>query len=161
MSFYLLSIFDVDETGKVVTSVKTGNVLTLFITKKGYVKAGTMLGKKAFNANVHRLVATKYIPNPEGKPFVNHKDGNKTNNHKNNLEWVTHQENMDHAKEHSLLRNLTGENHGCCVLTDTQVDEIRARYVPRCRINGGRALAREFGIDQSTVSLIVNHKSRK
>jgi len=161
MSLFLLDIFDVDEAGEVVTSLKTGNVLTLFVTKKGYVKAGTMLGRKAFNANVHRLVATKYVPNPDGKPFVNHKDGNKRNNHKDNLEWVTHQENMDHAKAHSLFRNPTGENHGGCVLTDAQVEIIRERYVPRCRVNGGRALAREFGVDQSTVSVIVNCKSRK
>lgn len=161
MSLFLLDIFDVDETGKIVTSVKTGNVLTPFVTKKGYVKVGTMLKRKAFNATVHRLVALKYVPNPDNKPYVNHRDGNKENNHKNNLEWVSHQENMDHAKAHDLLNNLKGEEHGGCVLTDRQVRAIRGRYIPRCRVNGGRALAREFGVNQSTVSLIVNGMSRK
>jgi hypothetical protein len=36
---------------------------------------------------IHELVAETFLPNPDGKTKVRHKDGNKKNNSAANLEW--------------------------------------------------------------------------
>ena len=64
---------------------------------KGYLVVCTQVNKKKKNYYIHRLVAQLFIPNPENKKEVNHKDGNKGNNIVTNLEWVTRSENCLHA----------------------------------------------------------------
>lgn len=55
--------------------------------------------------NLHRLYAQAFIPNPENKRVVNHKDGNKLNNDLSNLEWSSYSENINHAYENNLRTN--------------------------------------------------------
>lgn len=46
---------------------------------------------------IHRVVAEVFIPNPDGKTQVNHKNGNPADNRVNNLEWCTTSENILHS----------------------------------------------------------------
>jgi hypothetical protein len=52
---------------------------------------------KRKNKSIHRIMCETFLPNPENKRHVNHKDGNKLNNNLNNLEWATEKENSQHA----------------------------------------------------------------
>lgn len=88
--------YSVSEEGD-VRNDQTGYVLKWFQSEHGYCRVRLSRNKEVNNFFVHRLVASAFIPNPENKREVNHKDGNKTNNSVSNLEWVTSSENKIHS----------------------------------------------------------------
>lgn len=72
--------------------------------KKGYVVTDLYQDGKRETRRMSRLVAEAFIPNPDDKPEVNHKDGNKLNNNVSNLEWCTKKENCRHAWDNGLAK---------------------------------------------------------
>lgn len=88
-------------TGKVY-SLKRNKYLSLGITHKGYYQVGLYKSGNRYFKLVARLVAMAFIPNPNNKPQINHKDGNKLNNNVSNLEWLTCSENHLHAFANGL-----------------------------------------------------------
>ena len=81
--------------GQRVLRFQPGKLLHLKKDKDGYLHTSGL--STVSTVCVHRLVALAFIPNPDGKPQVNHKDGDVSNNSVDNLEWVTNSENHRHA----------------------------------------------------------------
>lgn len=140
-----------------VYSKRTKRLISQHIHPNGYKVFATRLkGRKdkALCLKVHREIAKAYVPNPENKPFVNHKDGIKINNIPPNLEWCTNQENIRHAFDNGLVSILRGTDAVASKLTNEQVEEIRSLAGKMTH----RAIANKFNIAHSQVTRILNNK---
>ena len=61
--------------------------------------------------SVHRLVAIHFIPNPECKTDVHHKDHNPANNNVDNLVWLTHEEHKaEHPEQYETVRKACSKH---------------------------------------------------
>lgn len=116
--------------------------------RNGYLFIGIAINSETKYCLIHRLVAQAFIPNPQGKPEVNHCDGHKLNNHVSNLEWCTASENRQHAYDTGLIPY--GEMCPWAKLSNVDVKYIRDN--PGGLTN--RALAEIFGVTESAISQI-------
>ena len=80
-----------------VTRKVSGKILKPGTHRNGYLFV--TLSKNGIHRHflLHRLVSTAFLPNPDKKPQVNHKDEDKLNNSVENLEWCTAQENNNYG----------------------------------------------------------------
>ena len=62
--------------------------------KRGYINISMPTKRGIDNFDLHGLVARAYVPNPNNKPLVLHKNDDPTNYLPENLKWGTASENM-------------------------------------------------------------------
>lgn len=133
---------------------KSPHILTPTFNR-GYLQIGLCSGGKQKTFRVHRLVAELFIPNPDNKNTVNHRDGHKLNNHISNLEWATSTENNQHAARLGLIPSA--EDSPDAKLTKEQVLYIRNNPDNLTQ----RQLADLFGLIRQTIGQIQLGKSWK
>lgn len=152
--------FEVSTDGQIRNS-KTQKIYKTFVNKNGYEQICVSLGcqnkKKVFK--IHKAIAETFISNPENKPEVNHKDGNKLNNNVFNLEWMTSSENTRHAYDNGLANARRGTDNPWAKLTEEDVRYIREHYIPYDSVYGARALGRKFGVNKNSIVAIANGKA--
>jgi hypothetical protein len=122
---------------------------------KGYPAYSASVGGKKTTVYIHRCVAKTFIPNPGGKPEINHINGIRDDFAIVNLEWCTHQENMAHAFSTGLATaRLIGPGEGspAAKLNDESVREIKRG------LRAGqtkKSLANKYGVSTGTIGFIA------
>ena len=146
-----------------IRSNKSRKILKPTVNKKGYhllaTKLGGRTGKlgngKNLTVRIHRLVALCFIDNPDNKPEVNHKNGDKSNNTVHNLEWTTPSENALHSVHVLGNRPKRGAENPLAIVTQQEREYIKLKYKSGHNLYGARALGRELGVHHTTILRIL------
>ena len=123
--------------------------------KHGYMQVSLKdSGGARKSLRVHRIVAEAFIPNPEGKPQVNHRDENPENNRADNLEWATAEENTNYGSRTARAAAKNGSKTPI-VQIDPKTLKAVAEYP------GQSAAARATGISLASINACLRGKQRR
>lgn len=87
-------------------------ILAPGINSRGYETVNLYINGKRNNVLVHQIVAKTFIPNPEGKPCIDHINTNRRDNHIKNLRWCTQAENCNNILSRKKISEANrGEKH--------------------------------------------------
>lgn len=102
--------YEIGEDGTVMR-IETQRILVPCINKQnGYLYVGLWKNNIGRTFAIHRLVAQVYVPNPDNKSCVNHRNSERLDCHASNLEWCTHQENMVHGYQEGFMSQEARRN---------------------------------------------------
>lgn len=130
--------------GTIIKPHKRGNYLKVSLSKNGEIN----------QLSVHRLVAQTFVVNPEKKPCVNHKNGDKIDNKDTNLEWMSYSENTTHSYKNGFQKVQFGSKTSQAKLNELQVLQIRqlSKKITVTEIES------KYNMTVSTISQIINRK---
>ncbi len=95
-----------------IQNIKNNRLRTYYGKKyKSYPTVSLRVGGIDKTYSLHKLLALLFIPNPNNYPYVNHKNGDKTNFSLDNLEWCTSSQNTQHAYDTGLHRQVGVSHH--------------------------------------------------
>lgn len=129
-------LYAITSCGK-VWSYRNQKFLKPLEGKDGYLYVNLTVKRKIKHCAIHRLVAEAYIPNPENKPQVNHKDENKEHNWINNLEWMTAKENVNYGTRNARVAEKNSISVYC-----EELDKV---------FPSAHEVERQLGIDKSNI----------
>ena len=124
-------------------------ILKQSINNCGYCIVELSLDAKRKRHSVHRLVASAFISNDDGKEQVNHKDENKQNNHVDNLEWCSCKENNNYGSHNEK----SAKTRGIAVVRIDESGNCEEFY-------SISEAARRTGISQPSISECLNKSGK-
>lgn len=140
----------------IIKNIATDRIINPWLNNNSYYYVTLNLEGTRKNYRVHRLVAEKFIPNPNNLPQVNHKDGDKRNNKADNLEWCDSSYNVQHAIRQGLIP--LGVNNKRSKLSQEDVDYIKQHCVKRDKEFGCAGLGRRFNVDKKVIYNVIYDK---
>ena len=144
-------VYQISTFGQVKSFWKKPPFIRKPALNRDYLGVALSFGGKKKLCSVHVLVAKAFIPNPEGKPEVNHDDGNKFNCHVSNLYWATRVENMQHAFDTGLAKSAQGcDDFNAKIKNEADIIYIRDNPDNLSR----QELAEKYVVDPTTIGLI-------
>lgn len=91
-------------------NINTGHILRSVKRKNGYRRSRVRMQGIDYYFYLHRLIAEKYVPNPEYLECVIHKDGDRDNNRASNLKWAKNKRNEITTGEEIYNLFITGKH---------------------------------------------------
>lgn len=107
------------------------NKATLQVLKPGAVEGGYQRVSVSDDENkrktcyIHQLVAIAYLPNPENKPSINHKNHVRNDNCLENLEWYTVAEQNRHKRKQAVKEHYKSSSRAvwkCHPVTGVRIE---------------------------------------
>ena len=144
------NLYEINSTGEIRSLCKRYSkepiILKQGIGSRGYKNVTLCKKGEQTTFNVHRLVATVFLPNPNNLPCVNHKDENKLNNDVSNLEWCSYYQNNVYGSrltKSAIKRSIPV----MCIETNVMYTSAYAAY-------------RKTGVRQSSIWKCCHNKAK-